>query len=214
MYSTVSVVTPPAVEPVTVQVLQQHARIDYDYDNTLLAMYLTGARQAVEQFLGRALITQTLRWVMAHQAPINQFPLVPFTAYIFPLWMPYSMLFQRPIELPRAPVQAVSSISVGEWGKADTVLSTDQYSLDLTTEPARVRLHAGVATLPSDHIAIDFVAGYGADGTSVPLPIQLAILMMATFLYEHRGDDGGEMPEAVKNLLWPYRLYSFGDADA
>ncbi len=214
MYSTVSVISPPAAEPVSLQVLQEHARIDYDYDNTLLGLYLTGARQAVEQFLGRVLITQTLRWVMAHQTPINQFPLVPFTAYIFPMWMPYSMLFQRPIELPRAPVQAINSISVGEWGKADTVLSADQYSADLLTDPGRVRLHAGVATLPSDHISIEFVAGYGNDGTSVPVPIQLAILMMATFLYEHRGDDGGDMPDAVKNLLWPYRLYTFGDPDA
>ncbi|QHC35357.1 phage head-tail connector protein [Komagataeibacter xylinus] len=214
MYSTVSVISPPAAEPVSLQVLQEHARIDYDYDNTLLGMYLSGARQAVEQFLGRVLITQTLRWVMAHQAPINQFPLVPFTAYIFPMWMPYSMLFQRPIELPRAPVQAINSISVGEWGTADTVLSADQYSADLMTDPGRVRLHAGVATLPSDHISIEFVAGYGNDGTAVPVPIQLAILLMATFLYEHRGDDGGDMPDAVKNLLWPYRLYAFGDPDA
>ncbi|AZV39917.1 head-tail connector protein [Komagataeibacter xylinus] len=214
MYSTVSVISPPAAEPVSLQVLQEHARIDYDYDNTLLGLYLTGARQAVEQFLGRVLITQTLRWVMAHQAPINQFPLVPFTAYIFPMWMPYSMLFQRPIELPRAPVQAINSISVGEWGKDDTVLPADQYSADLLTDPGRVRLHASVATLPSDHISIEFVAGYGNDGTSVPVPIQLAILLMATFLYEHRGDDGGDMPDAVKNLLWPYRLYAFGDPDA
>lgn len=214
MYSTVSVISPPAAEPVSLQVLQEHARIDYDYDNTLLGLYLTGARQAVELFLGRVLITQTLRWVMAHQAPINQFPLVPFTAYIFPMWMPYSMLFQRPIELPRAPVQAINSISVGEWGKDDAVLSADQYSADLLTDPGRVRLHAGVATLPSDHISIEFVAGYGNDGTSVPVPIQLAILMMATFLYERRGDDGGDMPDAVKNLLWPYRLYAFGDPDA
>lgn len=211
MYSSISVVQPPAVEPVTLAAFQTHARIDYQTDSTMQAMYLTAARMAVEQFLGRALITQTLQWVLAHQAPINQFPLVPFTAYIFPMWMPYSMLFQRPIEIPRAPVTAITSIAVGQWGQPDTVLTADQYSVDISTEPARLKLHAG--GLASDHTIIRFQAGYGADGTSVPAPILIAILMMATFLYEHRGDDGGEMPDVVKNLLWPYRLYFFGDPD-
>lgn len=209
MYSALGVLTPPAVEPLTVEQVRRHIRVFTDDEDDLIAAYLEAARTTVEQFLGRALITQTLRWVSARVQPPGQFPLFPFTAYILPLWFPYGEIFRRPVELPRSPVSHVVSVSTGQWGDADTVLDASQYFADTSTEPARLRLLHGTAPFESDHVAVNFVAGYGAPA-AVPAPIKLAILMLTAFYYENRGDAGGEMPDAARALLWPYRLYSFG----
>ncbi len=208
MYSAIAVVTPP--DPlIEIDQVRRHIRIDTDDEDDLLAIYLAAATAMAEQFLGRALVTQTLRWVMAHSVPPNQFPLYPFTAFILPLWMPYSMLFRHPVELPRAPVQSVSSVSTGQWGQADAVLDPSTYDLDITTEPGRIRLLNGAASFPSDHLIVEFVAGYGVP-SAVPKPIMMAILLLTAFLYENRGDAGGDMPPAASALLWPYKLQFFG----
>jgi hypothetical protein len=53
------------------------------------------------------------------------------------------------------------------------------------------------------------VAGYGAPG-DVPATIAQAIMMTTAFLYEHKGDTGGAMPEAVLWLLDRHRLQFLG----
>ena len=209
MFSAVGVLVPPAIEPVSIDMLRRHIRVDADDEDDLIAIYLTAARSMVEQFLGRVLITQTLRWISARTPPLNAFPLFPFTAFILPLWMPYSQLFHRPIELPRAPVQSVSAVSYGTWGAPDTALTTSQFNVDAQIEPARLLLLQGAGSFPSDHLVVDFVAGYGDAAANIPTPIIVAIMMLAAYLYENRGDVETEMPEATKALLWPYRLYSF-----
>ncbi len=209
MYSAVGVLVPPQIEPVAIDVLRRHIRVDADDEDDLLAIYLTTARTIVEQFLGRALITQTLRWVSARTPPQNAFPLFPFTAFILPLWMPYSQLFHRPIELPRAPVQSVAAVSAGTWGTLDTLLDSSQYNLDAQIEPARLLLLQGAGSFPSDHLVVDFVAGYGPKAANIPTPILVAIMMLAAYLYENRGDIETELPSTFKDLLWPYRVYQF-----
>lgn len=209
MYSALAVVSPPQAEPVTLDLLRRHIRVDTIDEDDLLALYLATARATAEQFLGRALVTQTLRWVMADAPPANSFPLYPFTAFILPLWLPYSALFQHPVELPRSPVQSIVSVSTGRWGQADAPLDPSQYQVDGDTEPSRLKLLGGAGACPSDHTIVEFVAGY-ASPDAIPRPIVQAILLMAGFLYENRGDAGGEMPAVAKALLWPYRLYTFG----
>ncbi|NPD67294.1 hypothetical protein HN018_06865 [Lichenicola cladoniae] len=208
MYSAIGVVTPPATL-LSLDQVRRHIRIDTEDEDDLLEIYLGAATTMAEEFLARALVTQTLRWVMAHSPPTNQFPMFPFTAFILPLWMPYSMLFQRPVEIPRSPVQSIVSIATGQWGQADTVLDPSSYHLDLNTEPSRLHLLNGAGNFPSDHLIVEFVAGY-ADPASVPKPIVMAILLLTAFLYENRGDAGGDMPPAATALLWPYKIQTFG----
>ena len=45
-----SVIADLATEPVTLEFFKQHARIDFDTDDTLAAVYLKAARQALEQW--------------------------------------------------------------------------------------------------------------------------------------------------------------------
>ena len=60
MLSTVQVVSPPAIEPVSLDLARQHCRIDSNADDSLIQVYITAARTMAEAYLSRALITQTL----------------------------------------------------------------------------------------------------------------------------------------------------------
>ena len=41
------------------------------------------------------------------------------------------------------------------------------------------------------------------------MPIRHAILLLTAFLYEQRGDAIAEMPAFARNLMQPYRLWTF-----
>src|SRR5271169_6727955 len=100
MYAALRVIVPPASEPISTDLARQHCRIDADYDDTLVAMYVTSARMWAEAFLNRALFTQQLQYNVTWAPPPTATPLVPQSLIVFPLnWPP---LVKRPIELPRA----------------------------------------------------------------------------------------------------------------
>jgi uncharacterized phiE125 gp8 family phage protein len=212
MRTTLQVTTPPAGEPVTVEQVKQHCRIDSNADDDLLAGYLTAARIMAEGYLSRALLTQTLLWTVrpssGQRSEHNRLP--------------------GPLELPRAPVQSIASVvTLDAWGNSTTVLPAALplappavilgYLLDLALEPATLLigretvLGGGLSFRDTrlQHLQVTMVAGYGA-ATDVPATIIQAIMMTTAFLYEHRGDAGGTMPEAAQWLLDRHRLQFLG----
>ena len=65
MYASLRVTTPPASEPVTVDLARQHCRIDADYDDAFAGdCTATSARIEVQADLNRALFTQHLRFAI------------------------------------------------------------------------------------------------------------------------------------------------------
>lgn len=180
--------------------------MDFAEDDDLIALYVQSAREWCEQFLGRALALQTLRWTVADAAPpVGQVYLNP-SLIIYPQWLTVSSLLRRPLELPRSPVEAVLSVSSGPYG-AEVALDPSTYTLD-STEPARLRLPMSGGA-PGGNVQVVFKAGF-ADPTMVPRSVVNAILLLTSSLYENRGDAGGEMPDVAARLLWPYRILSFG----
>ncbi|HSR74980.1 MAG TPA: head-tail connector protein [Xanthobacteraceae bacterium] len=207
MFASLRVVTPPEQEPVDVELVRRHCRVDADYDDDLLVIYAASARQWAEAWLNRALITQELRYTISHSPPPTASPLVPQSLIVFPLnWPP---LIRRPIALPRAPCTAVKSVA---WGPADEELqpaASDLYAVNLGVEPAQVMIrHSLVPIVPTMSVAFDFIAGYG-EPDDVPGPIKSGILLLTAYLYEGRGDVNSEMPEAPWQLMAPYRLWTF-----
>ena len=207
MLSTVNVTAAPAVEPVSLDLARRHCRIDSQAEDDLLAGYLTSARVMAEMYLSRALITQTLVWTMRPEWPVR----------------PSVHTLHGPLELPRAPVQSVSTVVVTDKdGNVTTIPAATLpitppllgYKVDIGQTPAQLVIGQGTALSGNklvlhtyfDTIKITFVAGYGDTGATVPQPIRDATLMITGFLYENRGDVPAELPRAAEWLLDPYRL--------
>jgi hypothetical protein len=211
VFSAVYVVEPPAAEPVSVNLARLHLRVDQTGDDELIANYITAARTWAEQYLGRALLTQQLNWTMAFSRPPNGFPYMsmPMSLLVLPMWFQWPLTQQGAIGLPWEPVISVDKVSYGQWGQPDTVLvlGTD-YDVDVSS--ARLRIHPYSQVLPNDHLQVLFTVGYGSDPKTIPGPIITAILILTAFLYENRGDAGGDMPMAAEMLLSPFRIVRFG----
>ena len=209
MLSTVQVVTPPAIEPVSLDLAKQHCRIDSNADDSLIPAYIAAARTMAEAYLSRALITRTLLWVVTPQGSLR----------------PDRSRLRGVLELPRAPVQSITSVAVMDVLGNTTAIQAAAlpvvppavllgYRADLLQEPARLAIGADtplaggglVRNTEIENVQITFVAGYGAVATAVPQPIIHAILLIIGFLYEHRGDSDGDLPKAAEWLLDPYRM--------
>lgn len=198
------VVTPPAIEPVTLSELKAHCRVTSSDEDTYLGGLLKAARVKVEEYTGRALITQTLRW------ELDRFP------------------HRGHLLFPRAPVQLVEELrTFDEDDVTGTVMDEDDYVVDVQSEPARLVLKSGVAW-PTDlevarAVRTTFVAGYAPTespdaGEGVPEQLKLAIKMLALTWYEHRGTltqlaNLKEVPGGIDAILGDFRAWNeFGHA--
>jgi uncharacterized phiE125 gp8 family phage protein len=182
--------TPPALEPVTLAEFKSHARIDGTADDILATGLIIAARQWVEQYTRRALITQT--WRLWLDAPPDA----------------------RSINLPHSPVLTVNSLQYFDEADAATVWSIGNYFVDLASQPARLALRNGaVWPLPirsTNGLMIEYSAGYGATAAAVPEALKLAIKQIAAHWYEQRGDAVTAgialVPLTALAILAPYRL--------
>lgn len=209
-YTALRALQAPASEPVTVDQLKSHARIDHDYDDALLAIYIRSAREWVEQYLNRALFTQRWTYAITWAPPPTATPLVPQSLIVFPLnWPP---LVKHPVELPRAPARSVEEI---RWGAIDDLQVADpnDYTLNLAVDPGYVAVKPTLLPrIPQQSMQIDFTCGYDdSDATVIPGTICHAILALAAYYYEHRGDEVTDVdfPRAVYRLCDPHRLWTF-----
>lgn len=190
----VRVVVKPSVEPVTLAELKLQSRIDVDDEDTLLAVFISAAREWAEKFCQRAIVEQTVE-------------------YMLDAW-PCGA-----VELPWGEVIDVEAVT---YVDQDGVQQTwSDYLLDATTEPARLAPAYGesypATRTQSGAITIRYRAGYApGDGSptdyaeNVPAAIKAAILMTAAHWFEHREAviDGNvmETPLSAQSLLWAYRI--------
>lgn len=197
MMTSLTLLTPPATEPVTLVEAKQHLRMDTTSDDALITNLIVAARLLAELWTGRSLITQT--WLMRlDAAPVSNF-----------------------VRLPKAPLQSVSFIKTYDDADVASVFAASNYFVDTASAPSRVILRLG-ASWPSvartaNGFELQFVAGYGPNGSDVPAPIRQGLLMHIARLYAQRGDlvgpDGharGELPDTLPEeclaLYRPYRV--------
>jgi uncharacterized phiE125 gp8 family phage protein len=162
-----TVTTPPVNEPVSLALAKEWLRVDTgdtSQDN-ILAVTIAAARQAVEDYLNRALITQTLTWVMA------------------------GFDTRAPIWLPRIKASSITSITThdGKVGAADTLVSSADYELVEGTKIIR-RGSGWTAGQAEAAATVVYVAGYGTSDSDVPSIIRQAILRIIAQQYSLRGD--------------------------
>jgi uncharacterized phiE125 gp8 family phage protein len=188
---TAALITPPALEPVSLAEAKAHLRIDADDDDALVTAAIVAARIHVEAATRRALIEQGWRIYL------DAWPR------------------KRIVPIPIAPLLAVESITVFDGAGEPVVVEADDYEVDTVSVPGRLVLSAQ-APAPVGRavngIEIEVSAGYGPSGIDVPGPLRQAIMMLVAHWYEHRGAVGHDLAIAIPPfgfdaLIAPYRIF-------
>jgi uncharacterized phiE125 gp8 family phage protein len=212
MLASLQVMTPATGRLFTPAFCRAHLRVDQPFEDTLITYYLATATQMAENYLNRALLTQTLKFQLGTTTQIWPNGTYLMTNQSSTNWYTgYNNL--TAIKLPRSPVQSVSTVTRGFWGYDDvTLVEGTDYDVDLTTSPARVIFYNGFKNYPlQDHVEVTYTAGYGDIATNVPVQIGQAVLLILSGLWKNRGDDQAEIiPRNAYDLLSAYVETHFG----
>ena len=186
-----TVTSPAETAPVSVAEVRAHLRIDHTDEDELLAGYVRAATDWCENFLGRSLVTRTLRLTR---------PRFPGSC--------------GAIELPDGPVASVTEIGYRDLDGADQVVPAEDYIAVLDAVVPWVEPVSGVSwpatELHPQAVRVTYVAGYG-DADAVPRDIRQAILLLVGQFAEFREQVVGgaalsEVPMGVTALLFPHRV--------
>ncbi|MHB0934896.1 MAG: head-tail connector protein [Armatimonadota bacterium] len=186
----------PTIEPISLTTALQHLKLGAVGDDLTEDEYVEGLIMAVreycEQLQGRAYITRTYALLVAAAATI---------------------------ELPMAPLQAISEIVALDEDNVETVIppripavgaiDEDGYTVDTTGAVAKVT----IPDMPADaaQIQITYTAGYGDTAADVPTRIRQAMLLLLGHWYQHRqavipGAQLTSVPQAFDALIGLDRL--------
>lgn len=186
---TLSLVTGPTTWPLSVADCKQHLRIDHSDEDTLIEGYLRAATAQAETVLDRQIMPATWR----------------LSFHGFCGWQ---------IDIPKPPLQSVSSITYLDTAGTTQTLSSSLYIVDTYSEPGRIT-PAYNAVWPSvrwqmNSVIITFVAGY-TSALVVPDRIKTGIKFLVSQWYEHREltTGGIEMSSEVERA---FRALIIGDA--
>ena len=204
----------PVVEPVSLAEAKAHLRVDGEAEDDLIMGLISAAREWVEVYLDRTLITT--QWTMK----LDSFPTMArqlSEAYMDRTFIATQMttradIFPPDIELPRPPMSRASTDTTVSYVTAEgttTTLPAGQYRVDVDSTPGVVRPpYAG--TWPSHRVdqnavTITWYAGYGDSGDKVPQTIRNALKMVVAHLWRNRemttATALSETPDGVKMLL-------------
>jgi len=181
-----TLVTAADTEPITVAEAKVQCKVDGTDEDDYISGLISMAREHVEGWLGRRLVTQT--W--------------DYKRDCFPVG-------DREIIIPYGPVQSITSITYVDSAGDSTVMSSSDYTLDTASFTPRVYPVYNeiwpVARDVRNAITIRYVAGYGAY-TAVPSQIRHAIKLLVAQMYKERepvvvGTIVSKLPYAIENLL-------------
>lgn len=159
--------TAPAAEPVSTAEQKAHMRVTGSGEDTLIDTYVSTARQMVEEWAGRAFIDTTFA------LHLDKFPA------------------KAELQLPRAPLSSVSNIQYVDTAGDTQTFSSASYHVDTDAKPGRIVLDQD-DSWPSDvdqrpgAVTINYVSGYGAASTDVPLKWVSAVKILAAHFYCNR----------------------------
>ena len=198
-------ITPPALEPVSLDEVKHHLRVDIEDDDALITALITAARQAAES------ITQRQLMPAMHSLVLDGF--------VWPQGRAAggcaSMLPSNVLLLTPCPVRAVTAVQYLDMNGHVQALDINDYVVDLVCEPARLTPAFGrvwpVALPQIGSVTVRFETGY-ADKESVPEGIKAWIKLRVGAMYAHREEitatTRGRLDSLpfVDGLLDPYKL--------
>lgn len=184
----VEVVTSPSPEGVVdPSSLRAHVSQPLADDDVMLQEIASAAYDWAEAYLGRRILTTTLRaWYDGEFAPIVLLP---------------------------EPVASVSSVKAYTEADLESTVATSVYQVDTVSAPARLVRRDGqlwpYSLRDTRSMAVEYVAGYGT-AQAVPQGVKQALKMLVAHWYAHRQPvAAGSMttvPMGVESLLRPYRV--------
>jgi uncharacterized phiE125 gp8 family phage protein len=210
MFSSVTIVTPPAAEPLTLQEAKDHLRIDGDDENPLVSAYLTAAREWAEDATRRQFSPATLRFAL------DEFPRCRDCCSSHRR-RAQAEFDGHAILIPRPPLISVSSIQYVDAAGVTQTLSVNDYQIDTYSTPGRVAPAFAkswpIARRQMNAVTITFVAGYASAAGGVPEKTKSLIRLLLAHQYENRepvvvGTIASELPLAVQSLV---SLIRWGD---
>jgi uncharacterized phiE125 gp8 family phage protein len=191
-----ALVTDATEEPVSLDELKDHLRLDIDDDDAYLAGCVTAARQWVEGQTKRNILVKTWDYSIDYE------------------W-PWSGSSHR-IELPLNPVKSIAgtspevfSITYVDTDGVSQTLAQSQYTLVNRSHhsyivPAYDVEWPDVRCVPNA-ITVRFQSG---DGDNIPQQLHRAIMVLAGYFYEVR-ETASNVPMAVESLISPWRKATF-----
>jgi uncharacterized phiE125 gp8 family phage protein len=186
----ITVIRPPAFEPISLEQARQHLRVDVypgspggHPDDDLITRAIVAARERAEEITRRALVEQGLRLV----APGFQ-----------PGWRPRHSC--GGIDLLRPPLISVDQVSYYDDANALQVVDPSDYFVEATPPVHRLRWSISFAQpctyARADAVQVDYTAGYAGltspvtdqeqAASGIPASIINGMLLLIGDMYEHR----------------------------
>lgn len=218
---TLKIKTPPAVEPLSLSEAKAYLRITDANDDILISAMITAVRRRCEEYTKRALIAQT--WTLwLDKFPRNEAPQAPKDGY-FEVPLNQFDVTRRSIDVPRPPLISVAFLKTYDVADVAAVFSPANYLVDTASEPGRIALNFS-QTWPLvlrwyNAVQVEFVAGYGDTGASVPDDLKQGMLFLLKAMFAGKtkafepdethslaGLSDKRLPEIVAGLWNPYRI--------
>lgn len=191
-----SLITPPDIEPISVEEARQQVRINTGDEDDLLMAFIGAARHQAEAITGRQLIEAT--WELQ-----------------------LDDICVDVLSLPRPPLRAVSSVKYLDMAAVTQTWASALYQVHAPTGPFADR--GRLAPVPSavwpltgpgrlNAFQIRFTAGYGTAAEDVPEAIRQAMRLMIGTWFENResavlGTSVDTLPLGALALLTPFKVY-------
>jgi uncharacterized phiE125 gp8 family phage protein len=160
-------VVAPAFEPVSVAEAKQYIRVEHTHDDRLIADLIVAARMHAEDYMRISLLSQTWKLVIGSEDAAGG------------------------VELPRGPVQSISSVAIRLADNSELTLASEHYHYEQAA--GRLCIHTSYTGASTE---ISYVCGYG-DVLAIPAAIRLGILSHVAVLYDSRGDIPADAQEKL-----------------
>lgn len=184
---TMFLVTPPALEPVTIADARAFLRISTESEDEILRRIIKTARELVEAETGLALVDQTWRlrvdrWPRSGRLAIFKYP-----------------------------VKAVTAVVAYRPDGSAISMEPEEFILQHGRRPQRVYMAQYPDAQTFCGLEVDFIAGFGETGVEVPDALKQAILTLTAHLYENRAGldtTKAELPTMVGQMVDSWRRIS------
>lgn len=178
---TLTVITEPADEPITLDEAKESLRIEIDDEDTRIWNIIRAARMFAEDYLSLKIMSQVV------ELSFDQWPATEFKLGVWPIISVDTVKYE----------DTASPVAI------QTLVADTDYYADITTIEGRLRTLNGwpsVAVKPNA-IKVRMTAGY-ADQDSVPDQIKEGIKAYCAYIY----DSDECMKDIAERLLWSARI--------